>query len=212
MKKHNFIYLFVGLLLMLGIEPFLRGSERSGPMIQIAFTAMMGVGVFSLTNDPRVFRLAVALAGVGVASSLGYYWTDSTLIRIVDLAAILGFLLLAIGVTLRNVVLEPGAITINRIMGALCMYLALGITWVILFEFVVLAEPGAFKYAGLKVGDPLEYLVYYSFVTLTTLGFGDVSPIHPVAKTLSYLEAVIGQLFIAVLIAGLVNRRRGAPG
>ena len=77
---------------------------------------------------------------------------------------------------------------------------------VALFSVVALVEPVAFYYAGGETGDPVENLLYYSFVTLTTLGYGDITPIHPVARTLAYLEAVIGQLYIAVLIASLVGR------
>ena len=51
-----------------------------------------------------------------------------------------------------------------------------------------------------------SHFLYYSFVTLTTLGYGDITPVHPVARMLSYLEAVIGQLYLAVLVASLVGR------
>ena len=78
----------------------------------------------------------------------------------------------------------------------------------VLFGFLVIVEPAAVHYAGREVGDPVEHLLYYSFVTLTTLGYGDVTPVHAVARTLAYLEAVIGQLYIAVLIASLVGRYR----
>ena len=91
-------------------------------------------------------------------------------------------------------------------IGALCLYLLLGVLWTILFAFVELARPAAFHYAKDVPGDALENFMYYSFVTLTTLGYGDLTPVHPVARTLAYLEAVVGQLYIAVLVASLVGR------
>jgi hypothetical protein len=128
------------------------------------------------------------------------------LVRLVDLVAIACFLALAIGVTVRNVVLMPGAVTLNRLVGALCLYLLLGALWTVFFTFVEIADPSAFNYASQTVGEPLEHFMYYSFVTLTTLGYGDVTPVHPVARTLAYLEAVVGQLYVAVLVASLVGR------
>jgi voltage-gated potassium channel len=205
--RYSFIYLFAGLLILLLAEPFLGGLPKSGALIQLAFTTMMVVGVFSLNGEGLAFRLGVALAGVGLVAGVGYYATDSRLLRIVDLAAILGFCLIAIVVMFRQVVMMPGTVTINRLMGALCLYLLLGVSWAILFNFVGFADPGAFDHGGRSVGDAIEGMLYFSFVTLTTLGYGDVSPLHPVARTLAYLEAVVGQLYVAVLIASLVSRR-----
>ena len=71
---------------------------------------------------------------------------------------------------------------------------------------VALTVPDAFGgISATNVTDQLSQLTYFSFVTLTTLGYGDVLPLVPVAESLAYLEAVIGQLYIAILIAGLVG-------
>jgi hypothetical protein len=110
------------------------------------------------------------------------------------------------------VVIEPGAITLDRLVGAVCIYLLLGVVWTLLFALLELVAPGSFHYAGRQAGDPIEHLLYYSFVTLTTLGYGDVAPVHAVARTLAYLEAVVGQLYIALLIASLVGRYLAAGG
>ncbi len=206
MVKNNFYFLFVGLLLLLVVEPFLQGARPSGALIQLAFTSVLVVGVFSMASNRRVFQLGLGLAAIGVAGAVGYLRTESVALRVVDLVAIICFCLLAIGVAIRQVVFVPGSVTLNRVVGALSIYLLLGVVWAILFAFVQLAEPSAFHYAGRAAGDPIEHLLYYSFVTLATLGYGDVAPVHAVARTLAYMEAVVGQLYIAVLIAGLVGR------
>jgi len=207
MARNNFYFLFAGLLILLGIAPLLDGAPNSRALIQLAFTAMIVVGAFDLVDDGRWFYLGLALAGAGLASGLGFYHTGFALLGVIDLLAILGFCLLAVAIKLRRVLLSSGAITLNRVVGALCLYLLLGVIWAIMFEFVELARPGAFDYHGQQVGEPIEQMLYYSFVTLTTLGYGDIAPIDPVARTLSYLEAVIGHLYVAVLVAGLVGRR-----
>jgi hypothetical protein len=76
----------------------------------------------------------------------------------------------------------------------------------VLYGFTEFFLPQAFDYGGNRPEDAAAHFLYYSFVTLTTLGFGDVTPVHPVVRTLSYLEAVIGQLYLAVLVASLVGR------
>ena len=210
--RTNYYYLFVGLLILLGVDPLIEGMDESGALTQLAFTSVLVVGVFSLAADRRVFRLGVGLAGVGLAAAVGYWSTGSVAIRVFDLAAIVCFCLLAIGVAARHVVLSPGAVDLNRIVGALCLFLLLGVLWAILFGLVELFDPAAFSYSARLPGDPLEHFLYYSFITLTTLGYGDITPVHPVARTLAYLEAVTGQLYLAVLIAGLVGRHIAGVG
>jgi hypothetical protein len=206
MARNNFSFLFVALLILLAVEPFLGGAPRSGALIQLSFTSLLVVGVFSLAATGRAFHLGIGLGVVGLATAAGFLWTGAMVLRVVNLVAIACFCLLAIGVALRHVVALPGAVTLNRVVGALCIYLLLGVLWAMLFAFVDLVEPGAFHDAGRGAGEASRHLLYYSFVTLTTLGYGDIAPVHPVARTLAYLEAVIGQLYIAVLIASLVAR------
>ncbi len=207
MERNNFYYLFAGLVFVLAIEPWLTLFERGGAAIQLAFTAILVSGAWSLRRErPAVFRTGLALAAVALLTSGGYLYTGWEPLRLVDLAAIVGFCALAIGATLDEVVVRPSSITFNRVVGALCIFLLFGVMWAALFTLVESFDPNAFHYAGPQASDPMEHFLYYSFVTLTTLGYGDILPIHPVARTLAYLEAVTGQLYLAVLVAGLVGR------
>jgi hypothetical protein len=100
----------------------------------------------------------------------------------------------------------------DALVGAVCGYLLLGIIWSLLYSAVETAAPGSFL---IPTQDSVDAntsanrgdLGYYSFVTLSTLGFGDVTPVTPIARTLSWLEAVAGQFYLAVLVAGLVGFR-----
>lgn len=212
MERNNFYFLFAGLLIFLGVEPFLGNGPRAGALIQLAFTSIMIFGVFSLAFNQIVFRVGIGLAALCVAGSIGYWFTGLLPVRVFNLLAIAAFVVLGVGVTLRQVVLTPGAVTLNRVVGALCLYLLLGVLWTVAYGLVELFAPGAFQYASNDGGDALEHFLYYSFVTLTTLGYGDLTPLHPVARTLAYLEAVVGQLYVAVLVASLVGRHSAALG
>ena len=99
-------------------------------------------------------------------------------------------------------------VTTDTILGGLCVYMLMGIIWAIMYSFLYYLIPGSFS--GLRVDSEVNRLlefIYYSFVTLTTLGYGDLLPVNPIARALAYLEALIGQIYVAVLIAGLVSIR-----
>ncbi len=92
-------------------------------------------------------------------------------------------------------------------MGSLCIYLLLGILWAVYYALLAMVDPEAFHYAVPAGPDlPASHFLYYSFVTLTTMGYGDVVPISPMVRTAAYLEAVIGQVYLTVLVASLVGR------
>jgi hypothetical protein len=114
---------------------------------------------------------------------------------------------LTLSFVVARAVFAPGPITLHRVVGAVLLYLVIGFTFTALFCFVALLEPNGF--AGLR---PLEDNLavasnfgYFSFVTLTSVGYGDIVPVHPYARGLANVEAIIGQLYPATLLARLVT-------
>jgi hypothetical protein len=103
-------------------------------------------------------------------------------------------------------VFGPGRVTHHHIMGAILLYLTIAVIFVALFTFVGSAVPKAFS--GLVVQDSpalASNLIYFSFATLTTTGYGDIFPVHPIARSLCNLESIFGQLYPATLLARLVT-------
>ena len=115
------------------------------------------------------------------------------------------FCALSAWIALRDIFSGDGAITGNQITGAVCVYLLFGVIWVIAYQLVEMFSPGSVK--GLESYQSGQPLLYYSLVTLTTLGYGDIVPVRPAALALAYTEAVFGQIYLAVLVAGLVSMR-----
>jgi hypothetical protein len=110
-----------------------------------------------------------------------------------------------IWVTARAV-FASGQITYHRIMGAILLYLAIGWSFAGLFLLIGLVFPHAFDGIVIKDGPSLaSQLAYLSFGTLTTAGSGDITPLHPLARSLTNLEAMVGQLYPATLLARLVT-------
>jgi hypothetical protein len=107
-------------------------------------------------------------------------------------------------------VFRSGVVTVHRILGAVAVYLLLGLIWAQAYQLVWLAHPGAFT--GALDDAAANPWVYFSIVTLTTTGYGDILPAHASARALANLEALIGQLYPAILLARLVSlevARRG---
>jgi hypothetical protein len=161
-------------------------------------------GVIATVRDGRIVLLAIALA----LSSLFVGWEGLErpqlhlhLFNDVYSLLFLGFL---VAVILRQV-LRPGPITSRRVQGAVAIYLLLGLFWGVAYETVELLQPGAFLILGQKGHAVLPQLGYFSFTTLTTVGFGDILPLNPVARSLAVFEALVGQLFPVLLIARLVT-------
>jgi hypothetical protein len=107
-------------------------------------------------------------------------------------------------------VFRDGPVTRHRVRGAIAAYLLIGITWTYIYMSIALLINGAFSFPSSTTVGPdgpelQSTLAYYSFVTLTTLGYGDVVPIHPVARMFAILEALVGMLYPATLLARLVS-------
>lgn len=115
--------------------------------------------------------------------------------------------------TVARAVFGPGRVTYHRIVGAIMLYLTIGLVFVALYTLVGACSPNAFSGTTItaRVSLPSD-LVYFSFTTLTTLGYGDIMPVHPIARSLSNVEAIIGQVYPATLLARLVSLGGSARG
>ena len=113
---------------------------------------------------------------------------------------------LAIMWIVARTVYAPGQITYHRVVGASMLYLTIGVLFAALYAFVATLTPEAFR--GLSISPHVSLptdVVYFSFVTLTTVGYGDVTPLDPLIRSLSNLESIIGQLYPATVLARLVS-------
>ncbi|HEV7600350.1 MAG TPA: ion channel [Bradyrhizobium sp.] len=113
---------------------------------------------------------------------------------------------LTLGWVVARALFDPGRVTHHHVMGAILLYLTIAVIFVALFTFVGSLAPKAFS--GLSVEDSpalASNLIYFSFATLTTTGYGDIFPVHPIARSLCNLESIFGQLYPATLLARLVT-------
>ena len=195
-------------LLLLVVFVLYPMSDRGlfvGVMLQAVFSLILISGATMLAGSRTVLALA-ALFAVGTAS-IGWmrlYAQDGRLTVLSTSMWIMFFAMLA-GVILIRVFGE-GRINFHRIQGAVAVYLLLGVIWSGCYRLVIYMDAGAFSLPAVTdEGTLMSKLVYFSFVTLTTVGYGDMAAVHPAARSLAMLEALTGQLFPAVLIARLVS-------
>ncbi len=212
MNKNNFSYLLVALLLtLLGIPLAHDLDLASAPLIRsLMFSLLLVVGVWSLRGGGRYFTAGMAFVVAGVLLSVLAVNIESGFLFFGSSAAIFGFLLIAIAFTLKQVAFGT-EISFNRLVGAVCVYLLLGTLWAVAYSLVDAVSPGSFTGFTPQVGHgwDSEWL-YFSFVTMTTLGYGDISPVSAIARALAYLQAVFGQFYVAILVAGLVSAYIGS--
>jgi len=147
--------------------------------------------------------MLVAMALVVVAVVMGWR-QPSVMDRLLDAVAwvIAGLTLSAV---VARAVFAPGKVTFHRIVGGVLLYLIIGQIFAGLFGLVTLLEPNAVTHLEPLNNNFVGDLIYFSFVTLTTTGYGDIVPVHPYARSLANIEAVIGELYRATLLARLVT-------
>lgn len=171
------------------------------------FVSALGLigGIFLISGNPMVMAalsIAFTMAGWAAISRINAP-------SIFDIYLLAGALLImgtALALVVARVVFSAGRVTYHRIIGAILVYLSVAVVFVALYTIVGLLVPRAFS--GLTFEDDAALasnVIYFSFVTLTSTGYGDVFPVHPVARSLCNLETIIGQLYPATLLARLVS-------
>lgn len=209
-NQNNFFYLTLALVFLL-ISASLDKVITSGLLQYIleAFTLItFGICLLSLRFDKSWFRFLLSLV---VA------WLVAVIIRAVlgveeiEVIMLLLMFIFFYG-TFRSImrqILFTGSINTNKIIGSMTLFLLLGLMWAIGYLILIHFLPGSFH--GINKGPWHENFAdaaYFSFVTLTTLGYGDILPITPIAKVFAYLEAIVGVFYMAIVVSSLVSSSR----
>jgi len=178
-------------------------------ILQTAFWLIIVAGAFSVSS--RLFLQLTAVTVSALSSALMWLQLSSsgkTLFEVQILLSI-GMLLIFAQLMIKSF-LARGNAWDHRIAAAIAVYLLIGLIWARLYELVALMAPGAFR---VPEGEPLNStnLVYFSFVTLATLGYGDFAPVNMVARNMAVLEAIMGQLYMVLLVSRLVSESLSKP-
>jgi hypothetical protein len=210
MKHLSFGYLLAGLLLLtlsvaIAQEEGIMGETRR-LFLEPALCLMLLMGIWSLVIEKKWLIVAGGiLAAGGVATTTIDFFFNIPKLQLVNMCILLVFSLGSIWIASRHLLLSS-TIDLNKIIGAICIYLLLGLNWSVFYLFINIANPDSFHgLTSTAIGAQLSEFMYYSFATITTVGYGDITPAKPIARTVSYLEAIVGQFYVAVLVAWLVG-------
>ena len=206
-KQANFIYLLAALLAFLILSPLaqLIFPQNASIIVNFTFTITIVIGVWSLIDDRKWFLFGLGLAAFSLLLALLEFFYSSEFIYIASILVLLFFLINSLVLAIKHILFGP-KIDMNKIVGSITIYLLIGIIWALLYGLIEVLIEGSFSGNLLNLGGSRFWdLIYFSFVTLTTLGYGDILPMNTYARTLAYIEAIVGQFYIALLVASLVG-------
>lgn len=208
-EKNNLIYLAAGLVLLLFVGAVMEHfpGNTGQRILQAATVATLLSAVWSMKGVHSRLLINIAFVLVTLLLVVGGMLLDHAGFSYAHLFMLLCFFTWVTWLVAHQV-LFTGAIDTNKIVGAICIYMLLGLIWAMLYLFIAEAIPGSFN--GVSHASWLDNFataVYFSFVTITTLGYGDISPVTPLARFLVYMEAIVGVFYMAILVASLIGVR-----
>ncbi|GAL29727.1 potassium channel protein [Vibrio variabilis] len=174
-------------------------------MLQIFIIVVFIVCFASLRFDKNWSRLLKTLATCWVIATLVKLIFDIREMDVLMLALTFSFFFGTFKSTAKQVLFH-GEVNTNKVVGSVALFLLLGLMWAIVYLIIIEYSPNAFT--GLEAiswGENFSNAAYFSFVTLTTMGYGDISPISPLAQVVVYLEAIVGVFYMAIVVSSLVS-------
>ena len=176
-RRYKALQLLISLTLLIVISPFFDETQETAALVlTILFSLLLVSVVYVATGGRHQFAIG----------------------------ALVCFNIYAIGVSLKRIIMAK-EVVLDIIFGSAAVYLLLAVTWAVVYGIIEQLAPGSFALKESASGGRWIQLLYYSIVTQTTLGYGDVTPLSPVAQIWSALEATLGVFYLGILVARLVS-------
>ena len=204
-NENKYNSLFFSIVLLILAPPFLYKLPILSYLIFVFVSLVIINCLLIIYGKPKNSRIAL-ITGVLV---LGFAWLNFLVksdFFVLDLITN-GLLVVIFAVTFRSILLEIfklKKVSAHVVVGAISAYLLLGLMGAFLFDVIEILYPGSFSASKLYTGFYAE--IYFSFVTLSTLGYGDISPITPQGQATAIFVSISGQLYLAILMAMLVGK------
>ena len=202
--KERFLGLLIFIVAMIIIGPLFEEFVQVRIIMDILWSAIFVSAIYAVSQKKHHILIAVLLALPMLGSIWTKYFVQHKALMVVGSLCGAAFFLFAI-IQMLIFIYSHKEVTRDLIIGAAVVYLFMALMWTFIFVVVETLHPGSFNLPeGVDIAATRQF-VYYSFVTLTTLGYGDITPITSLARSLCILEAVIGQLYLVVQVAWLVG-------
>lgn len=209
--KFGFVLLLIFLIGSLLVPAYFENKVLGGAALRVMFSVILLASLYLIAYQLREFIIGIVIA---IPTLLANWWGEffsppwnvyvSSTFYIIFLCYISFFIIRFIFATKQ--------INLDMIFAAICLYMYIGLIWTFIYLIVEASHPGSFSFAAELPGDPeglihtlRNSLSYFSYVTLSTLGYGDVTPLTRLARVWAILETLIGQFYLALVIARLIG-------
>lgn len=216
MSRFKYELLLAAQILLSFISPLFSTTEYARPVIDTAITIVFLTAVFVISNTKKhlIIGLVLMIPTLIVTWGIKFYYQDY-----LEFMSLIGSALFFIYIAALILIdiFRAKMVTLDIIAAGISVYLFFGNICGFLYAIIARVDPGAFNVPAATasyLGDNIVSLgsaMYFSFVTLTTLGYGDITPINDFARSLAFLEAAMGQIYLTVLIASLVGIHISSP-
>ena len=206
-RDNRFLILLISLLLFFVVYSFVLGNLWAEIILNLAFMLILFSAIFAISETRKTFIFSLIIVLIDLAFRWSYTLTDIKTLGVIEESISIIFWVY-IAASILKFVLKQTKVTTELIYGALSVYFIFGLAWASLYHLLDLTDPGSFTMPANETADQPGFfrLWYFSMVTLTTLGFGDISPVTMPARTFVVLEAITGEFYMTVLIANLIGR------
>jgi hypothetical protein len=199
-------YLLLSLIALILFYPYFQEGGVARVSLAILFLLVLLGGAFALRQNRPTFILKAGLGVIGIALQWTAIWNESPAMLSLAGLPYAAFLAITIGEVL-NYILKRGPITADKLHGALAGYIMLAFVWAFIYAWLEQLSPGSFGPHRIDLGQPGAFfqLLYFSLTTLTTTGFGDITPMTNPARSFVMVEEFAGLFFVGVVIARLAG-------
>jgi len=213
-------FLLLSLVFMLLVVPLFESGLVGGSLMHVGLTAVLVTAAIASRRNHGAFAVSIFIVLIAAPLSWSTRWFDDPHPALILASCLVeAAFFVAMATLILIAVVRRYLASFHAIFGAICSYLLLGLAWAMLYLGIIQLDPDSFDppiYIDRKADRDVSELsttIYFSFVTMSTLGYGDFKPQSGVARTISWMQAVVGQFYMAVLVAWLISeiprRRRG---
>jgi voltage-gated potassium channel len=200
--------LLITILLLFVTAPFVVSLHDGILIMTVISVTVLVAGSYALSERKYLFAVAIVLSAITIAGTallLAFQQPWAKLLSSSSIVVLVAFF----SVTILSYVLGSGRVNADKIFAAICVYMLLGYGWSFVYSILLELQPESFVSTSELVRNDyvgrMLQLRYFSFTTLTTVGYGDIVPHSPEARTMAILEAVMGQFYLVALVGRLVG-------
>jgi len=201
-KIHKSIYLLISIVIFSFVVPVLYGNGIKSVLFEISYSVMLFSIYLIIDKKTKILRYVIPVSIITIWIN---YFVDFNMVKYVTYTFSTFVLLTATGVMIHQIV-NSKYINSKVIIETICGYLLLGVILFFLNLMVLANNPDAISFGSDNNLEKISETIYYSFITISTIGYGEITPVSPVARSLSILFGVMSQLYLALIIAFILGK------